>query len=173
MEEVSLELLKAKLPNLNDVMLGAISTEYALKFCYNFPSLNRLDLLSTEGSHNLSLAISSLQNLRELRLPRRITDDQIYTSIKNLPNLEVLYLLQCTDVSLRSFRCVAQMQQLRNLSVQLEALDERNLDLFTNLNHFPELKRLIIFFPVDLRLLEGILVLLQQCRPTLDVKDFR
>ena len=146
-KELSLEQLKAKLPNINDVYFGnGVSDEYMTKFCSDFPLLNTL-LISrdnNEGSDNLSTAISLLQNLRELRMFEYavFTEDQVYTILKNLTNLEKIYLDNVT-LSLQSFRPLARMPRLCSLEINLETACT-NLNVLTNKNNFPELKWLRI-----------------------------
>ena len=148
-EEVSLEQLKTKLPNLTDVHFfpgrrgSSFSNRYLTKFCRDFPLLDNLRIAGhgIQGSDNLCTAISLLQNLRILDLwPCSFTEDQVYTMLKNLTNLE--------DFALYHTRCVllplAQMPRLRTLTISLEPA-YRNIHLFTNQNNFPELKELTIY----------------------------
>ena len=173
MEEVSLEQLKAKLPNLNDVLFSDLSNEYMTKFCNDFPLLNTLVIDGDiEGSDNLSTAISSLQNLRILQLWSPFyTDDQVYTILKNLTNLEDLDVDHVT-LSHQSFLSLARMPRLHTLDINLET-GYTNLQLFTNMNNFPELRDLTIIYSTednnaDPRYNE-IRTKLATCRPTLQV----
>ena len=144
-KEVSLEQLKAKLPNLTDVQFGrSISDAYITKFCSDFPLLNTLIIdCNIEGSDNLSTAISSLQNLRKLEIYNYVfTEDQIYTMFNNLTNLEVFYMDDVT-LSLQSFLPLARIPRLCSLGINLETACT-NLNVLANKNNFPELKWLKI-----------------------------
>ena len=140
---MSLEQLKAKLPNLTGVFFANVSNEYMTKFCSDFSRLNvvYLDMLDIAGSHNLSIAISSLQNLRILDLWTSLfTEDQVYMILKNLTYLEEFYLLR-DNLSHQSFLCLARMPRLRTLRINPKS-GKRNIHLFTNQNNFPELRYL-------------------------------
>ena len=151
MHELLLEQLKAKLPNINDVFFGyGVSSSYITKFCSDFPLLNSLWIGDgSKGSDNLSTAISSLQNLRVLQLWKNsFTEDQVYTILKNLTNLEDLDLGYVT-LSHRSFLCLARMPRLHMLTITLENYDQELLHLLKNVNNFPELRCLKIEFTAD------------------------
>ena len=177
MEEVSLEQLKAKLPNLTDVLFSdPISNEYMTKFCNDFPLLNTLIIDGDiEDSDNLSTAISLLQNLRTLQLwSPSFTEDQVYTILKNLTNLEKFYLDAIT-ISHQSFLSLARMPRLHTLDINMETV-YTNLHLFTNMNNFPELRRLaIINFTEDNNTdprCDEIRTKLATCRPALQVEFY-
>ena len=143
-EEVSLEQLKAKLPNLNNVYIRCkvTATEYVTRFCTNFPLLNMLFFDPVESSDALVTAISSLQNLRTLALPDcDFTEDQVCTIIKSLSNLEDIDLILGMPPQHQSFLCVAKMPRLRKLTLNLEYA-YKNLHLLTNVNNFPNLRYL-------------------------------
>ena len=99
-EEVPLEELKQKLPNLIAVSFYFVSIEYVTKFCRHFPLLHALGLHVTaeyedESLHTLIASLSSLSNLRKLYLCERHTEDQIYWIVDSLPNLDHL---GCTTI---------------------------------------------------------------------------
>ena len=144
-EEVSLEQLKTKLPNLTEVHFGHVSNEYLTKFCRDFPLLTDLWLSSgydIQGSDNLSTAISLLRNLCTLHLRNGFTPDQVNTILQNLTNLEGFAPGDVT-LSHQSFLCLARMLRLHTLSINLET-GYRNLHLLTNKTNFTELKCLTI-----------------------------
>ena len=145
-EEVSIEQLKVKLPNLVEVSMdGNNSDEYITKFCSNFPLLNTLIFdYFYEGSDIVSTAISSLQNLRTLDIENYFTEGQVYTIVKNLTNLEDLNMSTNVPLHRQSFLCLAKMPRLRKLRINMATGDYIDLDLFTNKNNFPELKRLYL-----------------------------
>ena len=143
--EVSLEELKAKLPNLNDVVISChfSATEYVTRFCTHFPLLDKL-YFDVESSDELTTATSSLQNLRTLHLPSSFTEDQVYTIIKSLPNLEDLNMYHPALVHDQSFLYLAKMPRLHKLTIDVEPA-YKNLHLLTNADNFPKLRYLEIY----------------------------
>ena len=145
-EEVSLEQLKATLPNLNKVgITSTTSPEYVARFCTTFPLLKMLNLDSVECSDASITAISSLQNLRELMLSHPFTADQVYLIIKSLTNLEALNLVNMNvPLHPQSFLCLARMPRLGKLHLNVESV-YKNIQVFANVNNFPELNFLGIY----------------------------
>ena len=144
--ELSLEQLKAKLPNLKNVTLeDGLSPEYITEFCGAFPLLIELRLPQYEQEEKLSEeyvnAISSLQHLRIL-VYGNFTDEQTHTIIGKLPNLEELDLCYHPGLSSQTLLSISRMSKLKLLGINVETV-MGNMDLFTH--EFSMLKKLELY----------------------------
>jgi len=147
-EELSLEQLQAKLPNLKDVVLAhRLSSEYVTKFCHAFPLLIKLWLPEYPHEEKLSEefvhAISSLQHLRILT-DGNFTDEQTCTIIQKLPNLEEWSLWVDGRPSAQTLLSIGRMSKLKLLGIHLETV-MANMDLFTSAHEFSMLKKLGLY----------------------------
>ena len=157
-EELALEQLKATFPNLKSIDFDfPVANEYIAKFSALFPQLERLIITEMKDSDTddtandvVVTAIASLQNLRELQLWSfcNLTEDQIHVIIKSpsLPNLEKLYLWSSFIEQHETFLSLAQMPQLRQLSLKTTC---ENLQLLTSTtpqhhNNFPVLNEISV-----------------------------
>ena len=118
-EDVSLELLKAKFPNVISFCLSSyrsrcFSPDYLTQFCQQFPAIERLEASISKwydvNPSNAMNAIASLRYLRKLHL--EIDCDGL--SLVKMPQLEVLRV--CVKIA------------------------HDNLQLLTDVNNFPALK---------------------------------